>query len=140
MAKRVYICFDFDHDRRYAFLLKAMSENPNFDISFKDGTPQEIKSDDVGRIRAALSQKIREASHTLVIIGKHANDRHADNARIGALNWQHWEIEKSIAEGNKLVGVKIERLCASPTPLLNAGASFAHSYTEDSIATAIQNA
>ncbi len=56
MKKTIFISFDFDHDRRYAYLLAALAENPRFTIDFQNRTPGEIRSDDVGRVKAAFDQ------------------------------------------------------------------------------------
>lgn len=140
MAKRVFISFDYDHDRNYRYLLKALVENPRSDIDFEDLTPEEIQSNEVGRIKAALTQRIRKSTHTLVIIGKHANSFHADQSEIGERNWQWWEIQKGDEEGNKFIAVKIDSSNDSPEPLLGKGATWANSFKVDSIIAAIDNA
>lgn len=139
MTIKVFISFDWDKDRDYRNLLSAFATNPANDIQFQDSTPGPINTDDVGRVKAVLTTKIREATHTLVLIGEDANTRHHDSATIGTRNWQWWEIENSVLEGNKLVGVKLASQNAAPEPLLNAGASWA-SYGVDSIAQALRKA
>lgn len=67
-TKKVFISFDYDNDRRYRYLLKALINNPSSDIEFEDLTPEEIQSYDIGRIKAALTRRIRKSTHTLVII------------------------------------------------------------------------
>jgi len=139
-TKRIFISFDYDHDRRYRYLLKALSENPRSDLEFTDVTPEEIQSYDISRIKAVLTRKIREATHTLVIIGKHANSVHPDRAEIGERNWQWWEIKRSIDESNKLIAVKIDRSNPTPDPLYGQNVSWAYSFTVDSIIKAIDSA
>lgn len=136
--KRVFISFDYDHDRHYRYLLSALKENTGSAISFIDVTPGEINTSDVGRVKAVLTQRIKDATHTLVIVGQFANSSHRDAVRIGERNWQWWEIEKSKQEGKKLIMVKINSGYGTPTPLLNAGASRAMSFTVPSIVGAIQ--
>ena len=138
--KRIFISFDYDHDRNYRYLLKALSANPRSDIEFDDLTPGEIQSTDIGRIKAVLTSKIKEATHTLVIIGSHANSYHADREKIGERNWQWWEIKKSIDERNKLIAVKIKSTNNSPDPLYGQDATWAMSFTVESIVTAIDKA
>lgn len=138
--KRICICFDYDHDKNYRYLLTALSENESSDISFDDRTPGEIDTEDVSRIKAVLTSKIREATHTLVIVGKHANSYHKDRVEIGTRNWQWWEIEKTAAEGKGFIAVKIESTNTSPDPLLGKGASWANSFKVASILAAIENA
>lgn len=140
MAKKhVFISFDYHHDRDYRYLLSAFNANPDNDIEFIDSTPGEIDTMTVDRVKAVLTTKIRQSTHTLVLVGQYANTRHRDSAQIGTRNWQWWEIEKSKEERKKLIGVKIERSYESPDPLLNAGATWA-SYTVESILEAIRKA
>jgi hypothetical protein len=136
--KKVFICFDYDNDRNYRYLLKALAENASSEIEFEDLTPEEIQSDDVGRIKAALRRRIRATTHTLVVIGKHANSYHSKRNEIGTRNWQWWEIEKSAEEiGRKFIGVKIEASNAAPEPLIGKGATWARSFKVESILKAI---
>lgn len=140
MAKTIFISFDYDNDRNYRYLLKALKENKQSAINFDDATPEEIQSNDVGVIKGALTKKIKSATHTLVIVGKHANSYHPKREEIGERNWQWWEIKKSIAEKKALIAVKIEPSNSSPDPLLNANATWAMSYNVDAINKAIQEA
>ena len=136
--KKVFICFDYDHDRNYRYLLKALAQNADSDIEFEDLTPEEIQSDDVSRIKAALRRRIRKTTHTLVVVGNHANSYHPKRDEIGSRNWQWWEIEKSAEEsGRKFIAVKIESTNASPEPLRGKGATWARSFKVESILKAI---
>ena len=138
--KRVFISFDYDHDRNYRYLLTALAKNPRLDIEFTDVTPEEIQSESIPRIKAVLTSRIRDATHTLVIVGKYANSYHPDRQEIGERNWQWWEIKKSDEEGNKFIAVKIESSNESPGPLLGKGATWANSFKVDSIIDAIDKA
>ncbi len=89
--------------------------------------------------KVRVNQKIKRSTHTLVIVGKYANSYHPDREKIGVRNWQWWEINQSIAEGNRLVAVKIEKENTSPDPLLNAGAKWALSFTVDAVASALES-
>jgi hypothetical protein len=71
--KKIFICFDYDNDRSYRYLLAALKQNSRSGIEFEDLTPEEIQSDDVGQVKAGLTRRIRKSDYTLVIIGKHAN-------------------------------------------------------------------
>src|SRR5438094_7548744 len=68
----VFVSFDWDHDRRYKFLLEARNKNPRFQFVFSDETPGENDTNNVGRIKAGLTAKIKAATHTLVIVGEYA--------------------------------------------------------------------
>lgn len=137
VVKKIFICFDFEHDRKYRYLLSALNMNTSSKVIFDDFTPSEIQSSDVGRIKAALTRKLTGATHTLVVIGKYANSPHPDRVRIGTQNWQWWEIEKSKELGKKLIAVKIERANPTPTTLLNSNATWAHSFNVPAIVQAI---
>jgi len=138
--KRIFISFDYDNDKNYRYLLTALAKNPRSDIEFDDCTPEEIQSYDISRIKAVLTSKIHEATHILVIIGEHANSYHSDRQEIGERNWQWWEIKKGIEEDKSFIAVKIDPSNSTPDPLYGIDASWAMSYTVDSILKAIDNA
>ena len=138
--KRIFISFDYDNDKHYRYLLSAWAKNSNFGIDFYDHTPSEIQSDDFGSIKRVLSRKIGEASHTLVIIGKHANAYHPRRAKIGDQNWQWWEIRKSLELRRGIIAVKLNQSNPTPDLLYNKGTTWAYSFTEPAIKKAIENA
>jgi hypothetical protein len=138
--KRIFISFDYDNDRKYRYLLLALKANAGSAIDFEDATPDEIQTYDIGRVKAALTQKIKAATHTLVIVGDHANDKHRDSVAIGTRNWQWWEIERSKAEGKALIAVKITLSSPSPDPLYSSGAKWANSFNVPAILKAINEA
>lgn len=138
--KRIFISFDYDHDKNYRYLLSALKANPRNDLEFDDVTPDEIQSSNVEYVKSVLRQHIKDATHTLVIVGAHANSYHPDAAKIGERNWQWWEIKESLTAGNQMVAVKIKKEYDSPTPLLGVKASWALSFTVDSIISAIDKA
>ena len=138
--KKVFVSFDYKKDKNYYFLLKAWDANSDFEFSFSDYTSKEIKSDSIPVIKANLTKKINEATYTLVIVSEDANKQHEDHKEIGYKNWQNFEIAKSKQNKNKLVGVKIDKSYTSPDELLNSGASWALSFTQDAIIEALKNA
>lgn len=140
MVKRILICFDYDHDKHYRYLLLALKENPRNDLQFDDVTPEGIQSSNIEYVKSVIRQHIKDATHTLVIVGAYANSFHRDAAKIGERNWQWWEIEESLTARNTMVAVKIKREYGSPTPLLGVDASWALSFTVDSIISAIDKA
>jgi len=140
MAKKVFVSFDYDKDRNYKFLLNAWDKNDQFDFSFADHSSQEINSEDVSVVRAALTRKINSADITLVIVGKDANKKHSDSEEIGYKNWINFEIAKSVEAENSLVAVKIDSTYESPEELLGSGASWAMSFKEENIINALNNA
>jgi hypothetical protein len=141
MAKKsIFISFDYENDKHYKFLLTALSANPRFEISFNDKSASEIKSSEIPVVKAGLTRKINEARYTLCIIGKYANTRHKDYLEIGKKNWINFEIAQSKKNGNKLIAIKIDNSYESPDEILNSGASWARSFTEDSITKALDEA
>lgn len=139
MAK-VFVSFDYENDKHYKFLLEAWHANPQFQFVFEDGTPREINSSNVGRVKAALTSKIKDATHTLVIVGQHSNDLHPNRSLIGYRNWINFEVAQSVSQGKRIAAVKLNRLYDSPTELLGANASWALSFTEANIIKALQEA
>jgi len=138
--KKVLVSFDWEHDRHYRHLLTAWSENGKFDIEFEDVTPEEIQSNDVGRIKAAITQCIKDATHSLVIVGPNATTQHPKSREIGHLNWICFETAMSKALGKKLVVVKVEKSLAAPAEVMNSGAKWALSFNFDAIKKAIDEA
>lgn len=135
--KKICISFDWHNDRNYRHMMSAWIANPNNLIDFLDLTPGAIDTNDVARVKGVLTTQIRDATHTLVLVGAHANTTHKDTAKIGVRNWIWWEIEQSKTEGNGLIAVKLKSDNPTPDPLLNSGAKWAMSFTQDAIFKAI---
>ena len=140
MAKKpVFVSFDYDNDKHYKNLLAAWDANSNFEFKFSDKSAHEISSENISRVKAALTNKINDATHTLVLIGKYANKKHLDSDLIDDINWINWEINKSKELGKKLIAVKLDRSNKSPTAIMGSGAKWA-SYTQESIIRALEDA
>jgi hypothetical protein len=137
--KKVFVSFDFDNDKHYKYLLEAWDANPDFEFTFNDVTPSEIDTNDIGRIKAAITVKVNSATHTLVIIGKEANKYHKYYNSIGYKNWINFEIHQSKLNHNKLVAVKIDRSYESPDELTGADVSWALSFSQDPIIRALNS-
>jgi len=138
--KKVFVSFDFDNDKNYKYLLEAWDANPDFDFLFADKTPDEIDTYKIGRIKAALTARINQATYTFVIVGKEANKTHKHSKLIGFKNWINFEIHQSKLNGNKIVAIKIDKSYESPDELLGAGASWAMVFERDPILKALENA
>jgi hypothetical protein len=136
----VFVSFDWDNDRRYRHLLAAWHANPRFNFVFNDYTPAEINSANVGVVKAALTRKIRAATHTLVIVGQYANTRHALSHLIGFKNWINFEIHQSVQVGNRIAAIKLSRNFQSPDELLGVNASWAMSFNELAVIEALNEA
>ncbi|MDP9316332.1 MAG: TIR domain-containing protein [Chloroflexota bacterium] len=140
VRKKICISFDWHNDRNYRHLLSAWAANANNPVDFIDLTPGEIDTNAVDRVKAVLTTQIRAATHTLVLLGAHANTRHRDSVTIGTRNWIWWEIEKSKAEGKGLIAVRLATGNPTPDPLYNSGVKWATSFTQDEILKAINEA
>lgn len=138
--KKVFVSFDYDKDKYYKYLLEAWDANSDFEFSFSDMSSNEVKTEDISRVKAALTTKINKATYTLVIVGEDANKQHKDHKEIGYKNWQNFEVARSIDNGNKLVGVKIKSYYSAPEEMLGQGASWAKSFTQDAIINALNEA
>ena len=120
MKPKVFVSFDYDNDVHYKRLLEAWNANSRFQFTFHDKTPQEIQSNDIGRIKAVLTTKVQEASHVLVLVGKHANQTHADSSKIGCKNWIYFECQQAILYKKKIVAVHLEQNNQLPSILIGA--------------------
>jgi len=115
--KQVFVSFDYDNDRNYKFLLQAWDANPDFNFVFEDKTPSEINTNDIGRIKAGLTTEINQATYTLFIVGKYANQQHKDHRAIGFINWMNFEAYQSIQNRNYLAVVKLADSYSIPNEL-----------------------
>lgn len=138
--KKVFVSFDYENDRHYKYLLEAWDANDEFDFVFSDKTPTEINSENIGSIKAGLRKKIREATHTLVIVGKEANKQHKDHELIGYRNWINFEVAKSIEDGNRLAAVRLEKSYSLPEEIFEGKYSIVEGYTEDNIINVLDRA
>lgn len=134
--KKVCVSFDYTNDKHYRYLLSAWNANTNFDFGFNDFTPNEINSENYSRVKAVITQRIKESTYLLVLVGQYANREHPRKNEIGDENWLNWEINKAKELGKKLVAVKLHWRYESPTALLNSGAKWA-SFSKDSIIKAL---
>lgn len=137
MAGKVYVSFDWHNDKHFKFLLDAWNKNKRFDFRYPDGTPEEIQTNDIGRVKAALTMKVNESTHTLVIIGAEANTRHRHSTQIGYKNWINFEIARSKEARNKIIGVRIEDHYDLPEEILGCGATYIDGFDADEIGKAI---
>lgn len=138
--KKVFVSFDYENDRHYKYLLEAWNANDDFDFVFSDKTPTEIDSDNIGPIKAGLRKKIREATHTLVIVGKEANKQHKDHELIDYRNWINFEVAKSIEDGNRLALVRLDRGNTLPEEVYEGEYALVEGYTEDNIIDVLDRA
>ena len=140
MEHKVFVSFDYTDDKHYKYLLEAWHKHPRFRFLFDDMTSQEIDSTSIGRIKAALTLKIKEASHILVIVGKNANVPHRNRSLIGNKNWINFEVAQGVELGKRIAAVKLDRSYDSPDELLGVDASWVYSFTEENIIKALDEA
>ena len=136
--KKIFVSFDYDNDRRYKYLLEAWDANSEFDFVFKDETPGEINTNDISRIKAGLTRKINDATHSLFIVGRHANQPHKDKRSICFINWINFEACQSIQSGNRLAVVKLDDSFAIPSEL-KAEYSWISEFTESNVIDVINH-
>lgn len=136
----VFVSFDYENDKHYKYLLEAWHANPKFQFTFDDGTPQEIDSSNVGRIKAAFTSKVKAATHTLVIVGKDANQRHSKSHLIGYKNWINFEIHQSIQEGKRIAVVRLDRSYELPEELRNGKYALEEGFNETNVIHALNSA
>lgn len=140
VKKKVFVCYDQNNDQQYKHMLEEWNTNPDFEFCFNNLSLNEVKKDDILRVKDALTSKISQATYTLVIIGKDANKESKHYAEIGYKNWTNFEIAQSKTNKNKLVGVKLDKKFESPDELVGCGAKCAMSFTEDAILKALKEA
>lgn len=105
---KVFVSFDYENDRNYRNILSAWNANTSFQFTFQDFTPLEIQSNSVSTVKAVLTRKVREATHTLLINGAYANELHRDRAQIGFDNWISFEVAQSIINQKNIVAVRLD--------------------------------
>lgn len=132
MAKKtIFISYDYDNDKHYKNLLVAWDKNKEFDFAFYDASVDvSVDSTDAAAIKRVISSRINGATNFLCIVGKHTHKS----------GWVKWEIEKAIELKKKLIAVKTDAEYTSPDTILGVGASWAMSFTFDSIKKAVDEA
>ncbi len=135
---KIFVSFDFEHDRQYKYTLNMWNANSNFHFTCDDRSPSEIQSESVDVVKQVLSRKINEASVVIVIVGKYANSLHPDRGLIGYRNWQNYEIAKAKELRKQLIAVQLDPSYEYPEELKYANANRAYSFTFDAIVRAIR--
>lgn len=134
MAKhKVFVSYDHDNDNRYKNLLLAWDANPDFEFEIDSVGPDvAIDSKDAGRVKAALTAKMKSATHLLVLVGSETADS----------KWVDWEIDRATDSDVKLrlAAVKLARDNTSPDGLIGMGTSWATSFERDRIIDALNAA
>jgi len=134
---RVFVSFDYENDKSYKFLLSAWNKNSRFQFTFQDKSSQEINTNDVGRVKAALTQKIKDATYVLVIVGQYATQRHSDAIAIGCTNWINYEIQQAKLYKRKLVVVRLNPRYPLPDQCSDAKGLLVEGYNQANIMKAL---
>jgi len=128
--KKIFISYDYDNDKHYKNLLVAWDKNDLFDFDFYDNSVDvSVNSTDASYIKQVITNRIKSSNQVLVIIG-------AETSKSG---WVEWEINKAYELGKKLVAVKTDSTNSSPDSIFGKGASWAMSFTFESIKNALDN-
>ena len=128
---KVFVSYDHSEDVQYKRLLQAWDANTSFDFEFDSRGPDvPINSADAGRIKAALTAKMKEADYLLVIVGKKTHGS----------KWVTWEIDRAKDDDVhlKLAAIKIDRSYQTPPGLLGTGTAWAYSFTLSAIVNALK--
>ena len=130
-TRKIFISFEYG-DVNYKNMLIAWSKNPDFaDFYINDQSVTEpVDSDRAAPIKRVISMRIAESTGLLCIVGKNT----------AGSGWVKWEINKAIEFRKHLIAVKLAKDYSTPSPLFNAGASWALSFTFPSIRDAIDEA
>lgn len=130
---KVFVSYDHSEDVRYQYFLKAWDANPEFDFDFDSRGPDAaINSRDAATIQAALTAKMKTATHLIVIVG----------AKSSSSDWMRWGIDRAKQADIhlKLVAVKLAKDNPTPDGLLDTGTSWANSFERDRIIEALKSA
>lgn len=134
---RVFVSFDYENDKHYKFLLSAWNKNSRFQFTFQDKSSQEVNTNDVGRVKAVLTQKIKDATYVLVIVGQYATQRHRDAVAIGCTNWINYEIQQAKLYKRKLVVVRLQPNYPLPDQCSDAKGLLVEGYSQPNIMRAL---
>ena len=128
--KKVFVSYDHSEDVLYKQLLQAWDANPAFDFEFDSRGPDvAIDSADGAVVKAALTTRMKTATHLLVLVG----------AKTSTSKWIAWEIDRAKQSDIrlKLAAVKLAQTNVSPTGLIGCGTSWATSFERDRIVEAL---
>lgn len=112
MAKHVFLSF-VEEDLPLVRPFRGQAKNKKSGLVFDDySVKTAYNSTNADYIKSQITPKIRAASATVVIIG----------ATTSTSSWVRWEVEKSVALGNKIIGVRLSTAGGTPAYLAAAGA------------------
>ena len=100
--RNVFISFNIN-DEAQVDLMRAQAKNKNYDIEFRDYS---VKEPFDAAWKTKCKERIAQTSATIVMIGPRTASREAVN----------WEINESLRQGKKVIGVRIQKDRSHPTP------------------------
>jgi hypothetical protein len=129
MAKnKVFIGYDYDHDKASKDRLLGWDANREFDFSSYDQAfGVAVDSPEAVAIKQDLTARIGDSSHFLCIVGKETYRS----------VWMAWEIRKAVELKKKLVAAKTDSTNNSPTAMQGVGASWSTTFNFESIKKAV---
>ena len=127
--KKIFISYDYENDKHYKNLLVVWDKNNLFDFIFYDASVDvSVNSEDAEYIKRVIKDRINSASYFLCIIGRQTYKS----------GWVAWEINTAINLYRKIIVVKTEQSNTSLNEISDIGASWAKSFTFESIKNAIE--
>lgn len=131
MINKTFVSYRADSEgTRYKNLLVAWSNHSTRfpDIKFRDESiGVSINSIDANYIKRRIKEKIESSDVFLCLVGENTHKS----------DWVNWEIEQAALLNKKIVAVKIKKNYITPEQLYSKKASWAQSFTEESIRKAL---
>lgn len=101
MARRAFFSFHYELDVQRASIVRNSRLTHGEQLSFIDASLwEEAKKKSTDALKKLINDALQNTSVTVILIGSHTNDR----------PWVKYELEQSIARGNGIVGVRVNKL------------------------------
>jgi len=128
MAKsRIFISYK-SVDIEAVNTLLAWDKDNEFEFACDNGVPGVALHSDAGKdIKLLLTEKIRQGTHLLCVVGKDTGNN----------DWVNWEVQQAGVTGKRLVGVRLGVKNKAPANLLIYGGVWAKQFTFDALRKAI---
>lgn len=111
----IYVSFDYRQDWREALLTRSFPCQSEVRRPFEFSYFEHYMSTPPAQFcKDSIASTLPRSSMTLVLVGERFNENHGNAVEIGFANWQHFEIAKSIEQGNSIVFVKIDPKIPDP--------------------------
>lgn len=101
MARRAFFSFHYELDVQRASVVRNSRLTHGQQLSFIDASLwEEAKKKSPEALKALINKALENTTVTVVLIGSRTNDR----------PWVKYELERSIALGNDIVGVRVHQI------------------------------